>query len=89
MLSFSCFFRFHPFVLSSLGRMCLLFFATQLPLWQAAPLSSLGNECPLLVNPLIANSGTIGLVPKQALYLNFLSREHKRNYNLFSAYFYL
>lgn len=84
MLSFFSFLKIYPFVLSSVGGMCL-FCSLLLSFWQGAPLSSLGNECPLLENSLITNSGSIGLVTKQDLYFNFLGREHKRNYNMFHA----
>lgn len=76
MLSFSCFLEFILLFCQSSGwKAPLLFLAAQLPRCQAAFLSSLGNECPLLDNTLIANSGSIRLVTKQ----NFLGREQKKS----------
>lgn len=63
-VEFLLLFKNVPFLVLWVERVPLLFFATQLQ--QVAPLSSLGNECPLLENPLITNSGSIGLVTPQA-----------------------
>jgi hypothetical protein len=49
-------------------------------------LSSLRKECPLVENPLIANSRALVGFSKQALYLKVFGREPKRNDNMLPVF---